>query len=165
MASDGSSAVGGGAGAAPVDRDLAAQFRKRNNEQAKKIKDMINGNLELQSMVLATIERYRTGQSSDGDVLNLAGKVATGPKRKADETSMELVIEALDKAIGRSGALYSSWGKKRMVEALFFFDRWRLLRQDAELAAQGPPQRVVRARHGHRMHRQVLGPRRRHEPD
>lgn len=95
-ASDVSAAGSSTAGGATVDRDLAAQFRKRNSEQCNHIKDMVNGNLELQSMVLATIERYRSGQSNaDGEVLNLAGKVSATKKRKVGESrDIDIALDA-----------------------------------------------------------------------
>lgn len=132
-----------GAQGAIVDRDLAAQFRKRNNEQQKRIKDMNNGNLELQSMVLATTGRYKSGQlGSDGDVLNLAGKVQTGRKRKVDSMDSQVMLEAPEKPIARANGQYSLWGKSA-CRGIGLLHRGRLLIENIAGSSPGASERVA----------------------
>ena len=77
------SSVGGGSiGGGSVDRDIQAQFRRQSSAQCKRIASEIAGNLELQSLVLATIEKYNKGTGADGKIQHLASAVQTTPAKR-----------------------------------------------------------------------------------
>lgn len=112
-----------------VNTQLSAQWRKRNASQMKKIKDSIGGNLELQMLVLSTIESYQAGAKvAKSQSSTLAEAVSKRMKRdkvqvEADsdaESAEPLSITDWEKAIGRPRAMYSTWSKLWLCELLSY---------------------------------------------
>jgi hypothetical protein len=103
-----------------VDPDIAAQFKRQSAANQKKITLSVKNNIELQSLVISTIDKYNSGGlSADGHIQNLAN-IITPKKRGRPAPDSEDVITVLDgdKQIGRQNASYAGWGRARKEECL-----------------------------------------------
>lgn len=123
------------AGAERVKTQLSAQWRKRNASQMRKIKESIAGNLELQMLVLSTIESYQAdAKVARSQSSTLAEAVSKKNKRDRaqvaadsdDEVSEQLAVTDWNKSVGRPRSMYSASSKLWLCELLCYMTDMKL---------------------------------------
>ena len=111
-----------------VDAKLAAQWRARNAAQLAKIHAAAKGNLELQMLILGTIESYydsQTAVAAQGTSIQAAMSKSSASS-KAGKTASQLgggqcvQIISPDMVIGKGRAVYHRWGKFLLEELIQF---------------------------------------------
>jgi hypothetical protein len=104
-----------------VDPDIAAQFKRQSAANQKKITVAVKNNIELQSLVISTIDKYNSGGlSADGHIQNLANIITPKKRGRPAVDCNEDVVTVVDgdKQIGRQNASYAGWGRARKEECL-----------------------------------------------
>lgn len=112
---------------------LTSAWKSRNASQLRTIKEACTGNLELQMLVLQTIDRYKVGVATAGasgaTVAQIMGaKKKTKPQQDGGGERFEL--SDASKVITRARAMYSKWSRQWLAELLHFITKGGLQYKD-----------------------------------
>lgn len=103
-----------------ADAKLVSHWRSRNAALCRRIQTAVMNNLELQQLVLSTIEAYENSQKiakhSGSTVMDLTKKL----KKSADAEGP--VLSDADKEVGKGRLVYKSWPKKWYQELLCYIE-------------------------------------------
>lgn len=102
---------------------MQMQWRSRNTSQCKRIQKAVYNNLELQMLVLSTIEKYEVSQKAAQANGTTVALMQQTPKAKKDENLEDkpFVISEPLKEVGRGRMYYNKWPKKQYLQELLCF--------------------------------------------
>lgn len=111
---------GGESPESKADTQMVTQWRSRNAAQCKRIGAAVQNNLELQQLVLSTIESYensmKIAKHQGSSVMDLTKK-----RKKHADRDLATVSDA-DKEVGKGKVVYKTWPKKWYSERLCFIE-------------------------------------------